>query len=180
MSDLLLDISRMREARDRVERTYQPEAFDLGDDVYRLEAPVALELDVLKDKDQFRLVGRLRTRLKLSCARCLEAFGLPLDEPLDVLYLPHSSNAGEGEVEIEDDDLATAYYQHHVIDLGQLMLEQFQLAVPMKPLCRPECRGLCAICGTNLNHATCDCKPVWGDPRLAGLGDLKTEPPPRA
>jgi uncharacterized protein len=179
MSELLLDISRMREARDRIERTFQPDAFDLSADVCRLTGPVHLALDITKDKDQFRLIGRIRAALELSCGRCLEPYSLPLDEPVDVLYLPHAKNTGEGELEIEDDDLATAYYQDQVIDLGHLMHEQFQLAVPMKPLCQPSCRGLCAICGINLNTATCECRPVWEDPRLAALRSLKTDGPPR-
>ncbi len=49
------------------------------------------------------------------------------------------------------------------------MREQFYLALPMKPLCREDCQGLCVVCGANLNRATCDCKLEWDDPRLAAL-----------
>ncbi len=179
MSELLLDISRMREARDRFERIYQPDAFELGGEVFHLSSPVVLALEVNRDKDQFRLVGRVRATLDLSCGRCLEAFSMPIDEPVDVLYLPHAKNTGEDELQIEDDDLTTAYYQDHVIDLGQMIQEQFQLAVPMKPLCGASCRGLCPTCGTNLNSGSCDCRPVWEDPRLAALRTLNTDRPPR-
>ncbi len=61
------------------------------------------------------------------------------------------------------------------IDLRQLMEEQFYLSLPMKPLCKDDCKGLCANCGTNLNKATCDCNTQWEDPRLAALRDLKKE-----
>ena len=54
----------------------------------------------------------------------------------------------------------------------QLMDEQFYLALPMKPLCREACKGLCPNCGTNLNEATCDCQVRWEDPRLAALKAL--------
>ena len=50
-----------------------------------------------------------------------------------------------------------------------MLREQFYLAMPMKPLCRPDCRGLCPECGTNLNVTTCSCEPRWTDPRLTGL-----------
>ena len=53
------------------------------------------------------------------------------------------------------------------------MREQFYLALPMKPLCREDCKGLCAQCGTNLNTGTCDCAPVWEDPRLAALKAIR-------
>ena len=77
-----------------------------------------------------------RRRSTLACGRCLEDFRLPVDASFDLLYLPHAENAGEGEVEVEDDDLTTAYYRDDQIDLGQLVREQFYLAIPMKPLCR--------------------------------------------
>ena len=73
---------------------------------------------------------------------------------------------------MEDDDLTTAFYRDEQIDLGQLVLEQFYLAVPMKPLCRESCRGLCPECGTNLNTGTCSCMREWVDPRLEGLRAL--------
>ena len=106
--------------------------------------------------------------LELACSRCLEPFELPVDASFDVRYLPQSENTGD-EREVEEDDLSDAFYRDEQIDLGQLMEEQFYLALPMKPLCREDCKGLCASCGTNLNEATCDCQVRWEDPRLAGL-----------
>ena len=73
---------------------------------------------------------------------------------------------------MDDDDLSVAYYRDGQIDLSQLMDEQFYLALPMKPLCREHCKGLCPSCGTNLNEAACDCQVRWEDPRLAGLKAL--------
>jgi uncharacterized protein len=69
---------------------------------------------------------------------------------------------------------STAFWNDE-IDLGQLMKEQFYLALPMKPLCRDECRGLCALCGANLNRGTCGCVAAWEDPRFAALRALKKE-----
>jgi uncharacterized protein len=173
MPDLLLDLSQMREARDRVERTFDPSALPEGaEDAFRVAAPVRLAFDIFKDGTQFRLVGQIRSTLALSCGRCLDDIELPVDLPFDLLYLPHAANAGEGEVEVEDDDLTTAFYSDDQIDLGQLMLEQFFLAAPMKPLCRESCRGLCPECGTNLNTGTCSCEREWMDPRLEALRAL--------
>lgn len=175
MSELLLEVGQMREARARVDRTFAPEAIASDAEVYRLAAPIVLTADVYRDRDQFRLAGRVRATLELACCRCLELFQLPVDEAFDVLYLPHADDAAEGERRVEDDDLTTAYYRGQVIDLGQLMLEQFYLAVPMKPLCREDCRGLCSLCGINLNAGQCACAPAWADPRLAPLRQLLKE-----
>ncbi len=172
---MLLDLSRMRGERDRLQRTYAPSAFDENQD-YRIVQPVVLAFDIYKKNTEFTLVGRVSTVLELVCSRCLEPFTLPVDVAFDVLYLPHTDNKGEGEVEIEEDDLDVAFYRDDVIDLGQLMREQFYLALPMKPLCVEGCRGLCPHCGTNLNQGSCSCEATWTDPRLEALKALVKEP----
>jgi uncharacterized protein len=134
---------------------------------------VKLAFDIFKDKSTFRLVGRTETTLEVPCSRCVEPMVVPVDTSFDLRYQPHTTNTGEGEQEIEEDDLTTAFYQHDEIDLEQLMREQFYLALPMKPLCTPDCRGLCPTCGTNLNRGGCDCKEEWQDPRLAALKQLR-------
>jgi uncharacterized protein len=169
---LSLNLNRIRTAEERFEQVYTPEQF-AGDDDFRVAAPIALAFDIFKDKQQFRLVGTVKTTLELPCSRCLEPYTLPVDQRFDLRYQPHAQNTGEGEREIEEDDLTTAFYENDEIDLGQLMREQFYLALPMKPLCSDDCKGLCPLCGANLNRATCDCKRDWEDPRLAALKQLK-------
>lgn len=171
---LALNLSKIRTAHEHVEEVYQPGSLELTGD-YQVMAPVRLEFDIHKDKQQFRLVGRVQTTLALHCSRCLDPFDWPVDASFDLLYQPHVQNTGEGEREIEQDDLSTAYYQHEQIDLGQLMQEQFYLSLPMKPLCSALCKGLCPSCGTNLNRGTCDCEHQWQDPRLDALRSLRTD-----
>jgi uncharacterized protein len=174
MSELLFDVGQMLEARVRVDRTYAASAVPSDDEVYRLVAPVVLSAGVTRHRDQYRLAGTVSTTVELACVRCLESFQLPVHESFDVLYLPRVGQPGEVDKEIGDDDPSTAFYSEHVIDLGQLLQEQFYLAVPMKPLCREDCRGLCSICGINLNTGSCSCTDTWidPDPRLAKLRNL--------
>ena len=172
---MLLHLSKIRAPHERYEEVYQPGAFAGGEESFTVAAPVVLGFDIFKDKEHFRLVGRVRTTLELACSRCLEAFTWPVDAEFDLRYQPHAANTGEGEREIEEDDLTTAFYENETIDLGQLMREQFYLSAPMKPLCREECRGLCPVCGTNLNQGACDCKRDWDDPRLAVLRKLTAD-----
>lgn len=171
---MLLDLSKLQGNDEHVERSYAASAFDMRDiDEYGLIGEVRLTVDVHKDKDQFRLVGHIDGTLQLVCARCLETYVWPVSTDFDLLYLPHAANKGEGEVEIEEDDLTSAYYRDEVIDLGLLIREQFYLTLPMKALCEPDCRGLCPVCGINRNTGTCSCEVTWPDPRLAILKDLK-------
>ena len=163
---------------DHVERTFAPSEFAASvglDEEYKVVAPVHLAMDVHKDGDAYRVTGRVQTRLQLECGRCLDAFEIAIDSPLNSATCPKLRPAAEGEDrEVTEDDLTTAFYKEDAIDLGALMHEQFVLALPMKPLCSDACKGLCVHCGTNLNKATCDCAPEWSDPRLAVLkGILK-------
>ena len=100
------------------------------------------------------------------------AVTLPIDTQVDLTYVPHPSQAAEDEVELSQDDLTTAFYRDQTLDLAEMVREQFYLALPMRPLCREECKGLCPQCGTNLNQGTCACDVRWEDPRLAGLRTL--------
>jgi uncharacterized protein len=165
---------------EHLDRTFPPAQFDTpeaADEDYEVAAPVHLVLDVHKDRDTYRVTGRVETRLRLECGRCLEPFDIAVDSAFELRYVPAPAGAGHGhagredevETEVAEDDLSTAYYKDETLDLGELMHEQFVLALPMKPLCSDACKGLCPSCGTNLNKAACDCKPAWKDPRLAGL-----------
>ena len=170
---MLFDLTRLRGDREHVQRTFEPSAFDPQDEDYRVVAPVELSMDVEKaGGDTFRVTGRVQARLELACSRCLEPFEVPVDAAFELRYLPQGHNTGEGEREIEEDDLTTAYYRDGALDVIDLMREQFQLALPMKPLCSEACRGLCPDCGANLNRTTCGCAPRWEDPRLAPLKGL--------
>ena len=171
-----LDLTRYRQPVSRFDRTFDPA--EVGDEVdaYRVVAPVELGFDIQKDKDKFRLVGRVKTELELPCSRCLEPFRMPVDAPFDMRLLPAADAATpEAEREVGEEDLETGYYRDDQVDLNELMREQFYLALPMKPLCVESCRGLCPQCGTNLNTGTCECAPAWDDPRLAPLRELKRE-----
>jgi uncharacterized protein len=169
----LSQLGRHGKADERVDRTYQPSAFGSADaEDYRIVAPVHLVMDVHKDRDAVRVNGRVETTLQLECGRCLEPFDVPVTSAFELRYLPYAQNAGEGEREVGEDDLLTAFYHDDMLDLGELMREQFQLALPMKPLCVDDCKGLCPHCGTNLNRETCICSTTWEDPRLASLRGL--------
>jgi uncharacterized protein len=169
-----LDLTRYRQPLGHFSRTFQPDEVAQEGDAYRIVAPVQLDFDIHKDKTRFRLEGTAKTELELPCSRCLEPFRMPVDAPFDLRYLPASDMSKDEEREVQDEDLETSYYRDDQIDLNELLREQFYLALPMKPLCREDCQGLCPQCGTNLNTGTCDCASEWVDPRLAALKNIKT------
>jgi uncharacterized protein len=169
---MFLDLTRIHGPREHVERDYPASALDTSQDEFQVRSGIQLGFDVEKKDQRYRLAGVAEATLELRCSRCDEAFTLPVRAPFDVTYLPQSANAGEGEHEVAEEDLDSAFYEHERIDLGQLVREQFYLAMPMKPLCADACRGLCPACGINRNTGTCACEAAWEDPRLAPLKDL--------
>ena len=148
-----------------------------GEDNFTLVPGGRLEALVERgDEDSVHVRGRLGARLGLQCGRCLEPYELPVDQELDLFYLPHRPGGGadeeEEEVELSDRDMVVAFYRGGQLDLGQMVREQFFLALPMKRLCREDCAGLCPTCGINRNQGRCDCPEEPVDPRLAPLGKL--------
>ena len=168
---MLYDVSRLRTGTDRLTRRFEPSEFPVEEE-FRLGAPVDLDVEIHKDATKVRVTGRVGTTLQLDCGRCLEPFDIPLDAAFDALFLPAVANAGAGELEVADEDLGVSFYKDETLDLAELMREQFYLALPMKPLCRPDCKGLCPVCGINRNRETCTCQTEWTDPRLDALKRL--------
>jgi uncharacterized protein len=166
---LQLNVGRLRGNTERIDRHLEPSVLASEGEAYRIVEPVDLGFTVHRIGERFRLEGSVASTLVVACSRCLEPYRVPVEAQFDLSYAPHAENTGEGELEVEDDDLTTAFYRDDVIELDQLIREQFYLALPMKPLCTDECKGLCPQCGKNLNAGPCDCRDEWEDPRLAAL-----------
>jgi uncharacterized protein len=166
---MLYDLSRFRGETDRIDRRYDPSAFALKDEEFRIVGPVVLGADLRKDARKVRLVGRVTATLECNCSRCLEPFEVPVDAAFDVMFLPAETNVAGAEEEVREDDLGVSFYKDETLDFGELMREQFYLALPMKPLCREDCQGLCPVCGINRNRETCTCRSEWVDPRMEAL-----------
>jgi len=108
--------------------------------------------------------GTVESQLGLECVRCLESFIFPITLELEETFqLP-----GAG----PRPDVSYAVGSDGWLDLALLLREQAWVAIPMKPLCDPDCKGLCPQCGVNLNLESCTCREVRVDPRLALLRDL--------
>jgi len=173
---MVLDLHDFRGPDVLVARSLPPDAIAAcTEDDYTVAAPVELSLRVRKDADKFRLFGQIEAIIRLDCCRCLKAFEISTTLYVDLRYLPHQVNVGEGEKEIAEDDLSTAFYRDDQIDLRDLVREQLQLAAPMKPLCRDDCLGLCPVCGLNWNIGRCHCNTTWRDPRFEALRSLLPE-----
>jgi len=168
-----------------------------SDDEFSVLGPVTFKGTLARRGDKFLLKGRVAATLQLNCGRCLTPFPLTVNTAIDLNYIPERppvaavKDAGkadavkgpakgakppvvEEDIELREEDLDTAYYRDHVLDLADMLREQFYLALPMQPLCRPDCLGLCPSCGIDRNVDSCQCKTEWIDPRLSVLKALVT------
>jgi len=136
-------------------------------DPWRLDS-VALEIE--PDGADVFVRGHLAATVPLVCGRCLESFAGRVDVDVDVRFVPKPRGADS--VELAADDLDVDFYENDELDLAHVVENSATLALPMKPLCRPDCRGLCAVCGANRNVVACTCAQRPPDPRLAVLRDL--------
>ena len=120
------------------------------------------------------LSAQCTLRLQTDCAACLQTFELdvPVAFSMTLKPRPHSEAGLPEEMELSREDLEECYYSGDTIDLDEILREQIILALPMYPRCTEECRGLCPVCGVNLNQETCNCQRDDVDPRLAVLKTL--------
>jgi uncharacterized protein len=121
--------------------------------------------------DEIHITGHLETRLELTCARCLEPVNQPLSADFDLRYRPVAAIAREEEISLSEEESEMGFYQGDGLFFADVLAEQVHLALPMKTLCREDCRGLCPTCGANLNLGSCGCRRTGTDPRLAPLAD---------
>lgn len=118
------------------------------------------------------LDGSAGMSASLVCSRCLKKFSYPLNVDFHEEYVPQP-DAVEEEHELMDSELEINYYKDDEIDVDDFIREQLIVSVPLKPLCRAECPGICPMCGKDLNEGLCECKKEEIDPRLLPLKKLK-------
>ncbi len=143
----------------------RPEVVHLGDVAWR---------GTITDTGAGHLLkGKLDYQQTLTCQRCLVDSPKPVSVELELLLLPERDEPTEGEFELEAEDLDVHYVTEGILDTEPLLFEQLLLNVPMRPLCREACAGLCPECGIDRNQESCDCLEPAVDPRWSALRDLR-------
>jgi len=127
--------------------------------------------DIVAD---IRLKGHLAGNFQVPCARCVEPVGIPLEADFDLIFRPVAADSGAAERAITAPETEIGYYQKDSLSLEDVLREQVLLALPVRTLCKPDCKGLCPRCGENRNHHACNCEAGPSNPHweaLAGLRD---------
>jgi uncharacterized protein len=132
----------------------------------------ALALQIERQGTTVMVSGGFEATAHLACGRCLEPLTVHVGPSVDLELVPQPTGR-HGEVELGRDDLQVDFYVGDLLDVAGLLRSETDLALPMKPLCRAECRGLCPVCGGNRNVTECRCQTRGTDPRLAPLEALR-------
>lgn len=159
-----------------IDREFKSDSLKFAHEGAQLARPVHMTATATRADKEVTIQGAFTTALGLTCSRCLKTFINPIHQPLDLFYEPMSTETGEYEISYHDMDVS--YYQGDTIDIEQMLVEQIELLVPMKPVCSADCKGLCDVCGADLNKETCRCLHEAVDERLQVLVDLKRKMKP--
>jgi len=144
------------------------EVIEIEGHEYRVQGTVSL----MRTDHGILVKGALNTQSELTCSRCVTAFDCPLTLNIEEEYLPTTDIVNGSPLPVPDDPGAFTIDERNILDLTEAIRQYALLAIPMKPLCQPDCAGLCPTCGANLNQAHCDCPPPAGDQRWAELRKL--------
>ena len=163
------------------EEKISPGVLDLGEELRQIGALdtaaraqlVAEHHGKQKIVKDIRLNGSLAVRVERPCARCLEPVQEDVKHKFDLLYRPLGADAGKEELSVTAAEAEVSYYQGEGLLLEDVLQEQVLLALPLKAICRDDCKGLCPHCGKNLNTEQCACSEPLEDPRWSALKDIR-------
>ena len=141
---------------------------DLGEDL-ELAAPIAGRVRLLRTNRGILANANLTTALAQQCSRCLRDIVVPVDIRIEEEYLPALDLASGRPLPADDEPDVARLTDHHELDLETPVREAIQLAEPIAPLCRPDCQGLCIVCGERLEDGIHDHPEDDIDPRLEAL-----------
>jgi uncharacterized protein len=122
------------------------------------------EIEIHKTMQNISMAGDIRLRLAPPCARCGQVFEADIEVPIQRHLVPYFGGpreellSAEEEIELNAEDLDFSFYHGEEINLGEILGEEITLALPIRFLCREDCRGLCPRCGKNLNKGDCSCE----------------------
>jgi uncharacterized protein len=169
---LILDIEESAEAFPVLQ-----EMADTGECLF-LER-IRIHLRAFRVHEMIEVEGRVATRVRLSCSRCLKDFDLPLEETFALTFtqqLPEVMEEAEEEgAELSAEDMGLILFHGDEIELTDEIQQQVIIALPVRPLCSESCKGLCPRCGADLNDGECGCEREDFNIKFAALKNFKVE-----
>ena len=164
-------------AHDKIsfEASFEPGVIEFGLENVRQVGALDWSASAERAGEEIRINGTLNTALEQMCSRCLEPARVSISKPFDLFFCERDEAIfdEDEEVELGEEDTRTAFFTGTKLAMGDILREQVLLALPMKALCRVDCKGLCPACGTNLNSSSCNCPKEEFAPHMDTLLEVK-------
>jgi DUF177 domain-containing protein len=165
-----IDLSHLPAEGLKIQRKVHPNAWKIVETDWKSRGELEFELFLIGNARKAEIEGVFKAGLTANCHRCLKSFPLDLKRSFHLTYLAADPERfAKEEVELTGQELEVAYLEGEHLPLQEMIQEQIYLAIPMKFLCKQECRGLCVHCGADLNEVECECLQDEMDPRWAKL-----------
>jgi uncharacterized protein len=168
-----IEVDRLEEFGGRFSEVCSAEELPLDDRDARLVKPAEVRGEVERNGREIEFRGQVSTEIEVPCNRCLKTVALPINTAFHARFVPAVSWGSSPEHELGEDDLKLSVFEGDAIELRDLAREEILLAIPGHVLCCEDCKGLCPVCGGDLNAVDCKCAEQQVDSRWAALKDLR-------
>ena len=164
LTDVLTSEGKTEEQQVVIEMT----SFSNGLEEYMIVEKSPLDLKISNmSKGKARVEGKAKIVLKMNCDRCLKE----VDEVLN-LDIFREVFAPDEIAESTDEKSDQTFMEGYQLNVEDLINDEILLSLPMKVLCKEDCKGICNTCGQNLNKGSCDCEDTSLDPRMSVIRDV--------
>ncbi len=175
MLEYFVDLKDLAQDKVSLNGSFPVGTLDFATDLMRQVGPLDWSANAERAGEEIRIVGSLTAAVEMTCSRCLEPARIEIARPFDLFFRQHDEMVfdEDDDIELTEEDTQTAFFSGTKLAIGDVLHEQLLLALPMKPLCRLDCKGLCPVCGTNLNSNTCNCPSERFSPHMDKLLEIK-------
>jgi uncharacterized protein len=175
MSEYVVDLKDLTQDGISLSGNFLPGEIDFTGNDFRQSGPLAWSAHVVRAGQEIRVAGQLDGFVEWSCSRCLEPAQCGVSRSFDLFFRQQQEKMfdEDDEIELSEEDMRTSFFTGTQLAIGDIIREQVLLALPMKVLCRVDCKGLCPVCGTNLNINSCSCPAERFSPHMDQLLDIK-------
>lgn len=176
MYEEFIDITKLPPEGLSVERTIHSNAWKIQEVDWESRGELSFRVHLKGNSRKLEITGKFAAGITARCHRCLKPIDLDLSRSFHLTYLPPDMERfSKEEVELTPEELEIAYLDRSDLPLHDVIREQIYLTIPMKILCRVDCRGLCPHCGVDLNEIECSCAEQQIDPRWASLKSIASK-----
>ena len=152
------DIISGKDRSKKIDEIFEIESFEFEGDIIKSITPCKVSGVMNSDGDILVIRANIKTDLEMVCSRCLDTFIYPIDIDIEERFTNDSNSEDEAIIVIDD-----------VLDINEVVETSIISTLPIKRVCKTNCKGLCQTCGCNLNHGSCTCDKEDVDVRFEVL-----------